>query len=185
VFAEKEGLDLSFDRKVTSSWVPLEVKMALDANGQLIVLSDNDEGRYWPVFHIQSLGRLQTRRHMHIVLPCSNSVSLHETLTLIKRLATFTDRTFQGRKVWRRLRIEHLATFADRTFRGRDVNLLCCIFVGKKFHCFCCVSMPTTSFCAGLFRPSEALLRCLILNYFSNAFACPSCKRRDPSNRNE
>lgn len=44
VFAEREGLDFSFERNAVSGWVPLTIKMCIKPNGDLVVLSDNDLG---------------------------------------------------------------------------------------------------------------------------------------------
>nr|XP_026693869.1 PAN2-PAN3 deadenylation complex catalytic subunit PAN2 isoform X1 [Ciona intestinalis] len=43
VFVEEEGLDLSFDRTNSVSWVPHHVSMAVDGDGELVVKSKNEE----------------------------------------------------------------------------------------------------------------------------------------------
>nr|CAB3264643.1 PAB-dependent poly(A)-specific ribonuclease subunit PAN2 [Phallusia mammillata] len=42
VFAEREGLDFSFERNSLSGWVPLNLKMSIKENQELVVQSDND-----------------------------------------------------------------------------------------------------------------------------------------------
>ncbi|XP_076824729.1 PAN2-PAN3 deadenylation complex catalytic subunit PAN2-like isoform X2 [Clavelina lepadiformis] len=42
VFAEREGLDFSYEKANTSGWVPHRLDMSIDSNGQLTVRSDTD-----------------------------------------------------------------------------------------------------------------------------------------------
>uniref|UniRef100_H2YM48 USP domain-containing protein n=1 Tax=Ciona savignyi TaxID=51511 RepID=H2YM48_CIOSA len=45
VFVEKEGLDFSFDKSSTTSWLPHHLFMALGGDGELVVKSYNDDGK--------------------------------------------------------------------------------------------------------------------------------------------